>query len=255
MRRHAGGTGCGARGRERTLLPHPGGAGSSARRPLRAWPPGPDRPPCASPKMRRPAGTTDGTRKARPGAVRKTPAMARHEAPASLERERGTERTMVAPPGAPSPSPLRGTERDDGVPGAEKNTGDDTRPCCLTIEYTVIPGRAESANPDSRNTDRACIWIPGPALARRPGMTSEVDVSQIRTSWPGSSRLRAEASIKWLSCPRPSAGEGPAMTSFLLACPGDVDARDKRGHDGAISESRNTHHAMPCGLDLMRPAD
>ena len=142
-----------------------------------AWPPGPDRPPCASPKMRRPAGTTDGTRKARPGAVRKTPAMARHEAPASLERERGTERTMVAPPGAPSPSPLRGTERDDGVPGAEKNTGDDTRPCCLTIEYTVIPGRAESANPNSRNTDRACIWIPGPALARRPGMTSEAHVT------------------------------------------------------------------------------
>ena len=36
MRRHAGGTGCGARGREGTLLPHSGGAGSSARRPIRA---------------------------------------------------------------------------------------------------------------------------------------------------------------------------------------------------------------------------
>src|SRR6185295_4866777 len=129
MRRHVGGTGCGARGRERTLLPHPGGAGSSARRPLRAARQehghrGPTARHALRGKTRRPAGETDGTRKARPGAVRKTPAMARHEAPASLERERGTERTMVAPPGAPSPSPLRGTERDDGVPGAEKNTGD-----------------------------------------------------------------------------------------------------------------------------------
>ena len=104
----------------------------------------------------------------------------------------------------------------------------------------LIPGRAESANPESRNRHRACVWIPGPALARRPGMTSEVDVSQIRTSWPGSSRLRAEASIKWLSCPRPSAGEGPAMTSFLLACPGDVDARDKRGHDGGDATAQSS---------------
>src|SRR4029077_10204469 len=90
-----------------------------------------------------------------PGAVRKTPEMARHEAPASLERERGIGQTMGAPPGAPSPSPLRGTERDDGVPGAAKNTGDAARPCCLTIEYVVIPGRAECANPESRNTRHA----------------------------------------------------------------------------------------------------
>ena len=116
MRRHVGGTGCGARGRERTLLPHPGGAGSSARRPLRAARQehghrGPTARHALRGKTRRPAGETDGTRKARPGAVRKTPAMARHEAPASLERERGTERTMVAPPGAPSPSPLRGDRK------------------------------------------------------------------------------------------------------------------------------------------------
>ncbi len=39
---------------------------------------------------------------------------------------------------------------------------------------SVIPGRAEGANPKSRNTDRACVWIPGPALTRRPGMTGEV---------------------------------------------------------------------------------
>jgi len=39
------------------------------------------------------------------------------------------------------------------------------------ISLDVIPGRAESANPESRNTHRARIWIPGPALTRRPGMT------------------------------------------------------------------------------------
>jgi hypothetical protein len=35
----------------------------------------------------------------------------------------------------------------------------------------VIPGRTEGANPESRNKRNAGIWIPGPALARRPGMT------------------------------------------------------------------------------------
>ena len=130
MRRHVGGTGCGARGRERTLLPHPGGAGSSARRPLRAARQehghrGPTARHALRGKTRRPAGETDGRRKARPGAVRKTPAMARHEAPASLERERGTERTMVAPPGAPSPSPLRGGncgKRRQACPGPRQTT-------------------------------------------------------------------------------------------------------------------------------------
>jgi hypothetical protein len=38
----------------------------------------------------------------------------------------------------------------------------------------VIPGRAESANPESRTKLRACIWIPGPSgFAGRPGMTGE----------------------------------------------------------------------------------
>jgi len=32
----------------------------------------------------------------------------------------------------------------------------------------VIPGRAESANPESRNTPGACVWIPGPALRAVP---------------------------------------------------------------------------------------
>jgi len=41
-----------------------------------------------------------------------------------LERERGTQRTMVAPPGAPSPSLLAGGTRTTGLPGAStKNTG------------------------------------------------------------------------------------------------------------------------------------
>src|SRR5216683_3134074 len=41
-----------------------------------------------------------------------------------LERERGTQRTMVAPPGAPSPSHLAGGTRKTGLPGAStKNTG------------------------------------------------------------------------------------------------------------------------------------
>jgi hypothetical protein len=67
MRRHAGGIGCGARGRERTLLPHSGGAGA---------PPGGHYarsmatgagPPAASFAIAvNAAGTTDGNRKARP---------------------------------------------------------------------------------------------------------------------------------------------------------------------------------------------
>ena len=70
MRRHAGGVGCAARGRERTLLPHSGGAG--------APPGGHYEPPARSHghrgrtarrKLRHSGehgGTTDGNRKARP---------------------------------------------------------------------------------------------------------------------------------------------------------------------------------------------
>jgi hypothetical protein len=63
-------------------------------------------------------------RKARPGAVRKTPAnkprlrklvwVARRAAPRGLERDRGHTKTMVAPLGAPSPSPWRGDKRREG---------------------------------------------------------------------------------------------------------------------------------------------
>ena len=57
----------------------------------------------------------------------------------------------------------------------------------------VIPGRAESANPESRNGYRACIWIPGPALSGRPGMTT----------WPYVffRQLRANHSIAFQAMP------------------------------------------------------
>jgi hypothetical protein len=44
---------------------------------------------------------------------------------------------------------------------------------CLKSEFeSVIPGRERKlANPESRPRNSACIGIPGPALARRPGMT------------------------------------------------------------------------------------
>jgi hypothetical protein len=40
------------------------------------------------------------------------------------------------------------------------------------VSTRVIPGRGrKTANPESRNSGRASLWIPGPALARRLGMT------------------------------------------------------------------------------------
>jgi hypothetical protein len=33
---------------------------------------------------------------------------------------------------------------------------------------SVIPGRAEGANPESRNRYRISVWIPGPALRAVP---------------------------------------------------------------------------------------
>src|SRR5262249_9084271 len=56
----------------------------------------------------------------------------------------------------------------------------------MTIFPLVIPGRAERANPESRNRHRARIWIPGPALMRRPGMTS--GRRHRRPIWPVSAR-------------------------------------------------------------------
>ena len=37
--------------------------------------------------------------------------------------------------------------------------------------FTVIPGRAEGANPESKCVFSAYFWIPGPVLTRCPGMT------------------------------------------------------------------------------------
>src|SRR6185369_11926431 len=110
MRRHAGGIGCGARGRESRPA-------ATMSRPPGAWLSGADRPPCASPKTRSQGGSNGRSLQSAARRSKEDAAMARHEAPASLERERGTERTMVAPPGAPSPSRFAWDEKDDGVPG------------------------------------------------------------------------------------------------------------------------------------------
>ena len=83
-------------GWDRMRRPRPGGNATSRTRaapglrpaantscPPGAWPfGGRYRPPAFSPMGEAGAGRTDGSRKARPGAVGKTPAMARHEAPA-----------------------------------------------------------------------------------------------------------------------------------------------------------------------------
>jgi hypothetical protein len=86
MRRHAGGIGCGARARERTLLPHSGGAGAPPgghyEPPARSMATGAG-PPAASFGHSGEHGGDNGRQpQSAAGAVRKTPAMARHEAPA-----------------------------------------------------------------------------------------------------------------------------------------------------------------------------
>src|SRR6185295_9048053 len=77
-------------------------------------------PPCASPKTRSQGGSNGRFSQSAARRSKEDAAMARHEAPASLERERGTERTMVAPPDAPSPSRLRGTKETTAYPAPEK---------------------------------------------------------------------------------------------------------------------------------------
>ena len=121
-----------APGRRRELRP-----AATMSRPPGAWLSGADRPPCASPKTRSQGGSNGRFSQSAARRSKEDAAMARHEAPASLERERATERTMVAPPGAWRAVSLAiaRDERDDGVPGARKNAGEDARPRCLTIEY------------------------------------------------------------------------------------------------------------------------
>src|SRR6266700_678615 len=65
----------------------------------------------------------DGPRKARPGAGRRTPRWRAGRRPRSREGTRH-QRTMVAPPGAPSPSLLAGGHKEDGPPrGLDKEYG------------------------------------------------------------------------------------------------------------------------------------
>jgi hypothetical protein len=70
MRRHAGGVGCAARGRERTLLPHSGGAGAPPgghyEPPARSMATGAGPPAASFAIAANTPGTTDGNRKARP---------------------------------------------------------------------------------------------------------------------------------------------------------------------------------------------
>ena len=76
------------------------------------------------------------------------------------------------------------------------------------FQSPVIPGRAESANPKSRNAHSACIWIPGPALPRRPGMTKFCEqlplIRHVRHSGPASP-ARAQA-LCWASMSLPRFG-------------------------------------------------
>ncbi len=150
MRRHAGGIGCGARGREVTHLPHSGGAGA---------PPGgqyelPARSMANSgagtARLRlrqcaKPGGRNGRLPQSAAGAVRKTPAMARHEAPAFSRGNAASERTMVAPPGAPSPSIAEGQERRRRTWRRQKIRAMTRAPmsarCCLTIEYVNTHAR------------------------------------------------------------------------------------------------------------------
>jgi len=97
-----------APGRRRELRP-----AATMSRPPGAWLSGADRPPCASPKTRSQGGSNG----------RRGRLMARHRGvflTAPGRALQGPERTMVAPPGAPSPSCLRGTKEVTAYPAPEK---------------------------------------------------------------------------------------------------------------------------------------
>jgi hypothetical protein len=116
----------------------------------------------------------DGPRKARPGAVRKTSAMARREAPAFSRGNAAHHRTMVAPPGAPSPSYLRGTEEGLRRTRRRKETGRRSIGCLKSesVRWTesvqqspLIPAKAGIQS----NIQGGAIgsWVP--AFARTSG--------------------------------------------------------------------------------------
>ena len=108
----------------------------------------------------------DGPRKARPGAVRKTSAMARREAPAFSRGNAAHHRTMVAPPGAPSPSYLRGTEEGLRRTRRRKETGRRSIGCLKsesvrrTERATISAHPRESGDPEQHS--RRCDWLLGP---------------------------------------------------------------------------------------------
>jgi hypothetical protein len=170
-------------GRRRTLLLHPGGAGAPPgdttvpREELADGGPlrlarGPDQPrPPKRGLVSAPKAGQNAAPKARPGAGVKTPRW-------SAERRASFRQRTPAPQGVDTkgcaarrsvPStcsreknapPKRG--RDDGLPGAAKNTGDDAR-------LLVIPGRGlQPANPESRSNRCARFWIPGSGLRPAP---------------------------------------------------------------------------------------
>jgi hypothetical protein len=49
----------------------------------------------------------------------------------------------------------------------------------LRRPYIVIPGRAESASPESNRTLRAFVWIPGPLAARASRNDGETNAEDI----------------------------------------------------------------------------
>jgi len=126
MRRHAGGIGCGARGREETQPLALGRRRGSAPRPIRAAPQelghsGADTARLRLRQMREAgAGRTDGSRKARPGAVGKTPAMARHEAPAFSRGSAASNEQWLRHLARQLPRFFRGTRETTADPAPKK---------------------------------------------------------------------------------------------------------------------------------------
>jgi hypothetical protein len=143
-------------GGRRTLLPHPGGAGA---------PPGG--------QYGLPARSlADGGCHARwppQSAARRCKEDVRDGAPGGariLERECGITRTMVAPPGAPSPSYLRGTEEGLRRTRRRKETGRRSIGCLKsesvrrTERATISAHPRESGDPEQHS--RRCDWLLGP---------------------------------------------------------------------------------------------
>ena len=123
-----------SRGWDRMRRPRPGGNATSRTRaapglrpaantscPPGAWPfGGRNRPPAPSPMGEAGAGRTDGSRKARPGAVGKTPAMARHEAPAFSRGSAASNEQWLRHLARQLPRFFRGTRETPADPAPKK---------------------------------------------------------------------------------------------------------------------------------------